>query len=165
MDTLPAPMIALFAGAIVATVGLGLIALSGQFFQRSIPVVQRPVLTKAEAIFHEKLVEAIARMDGIAIHAQMAMGAFIQPDPRLKPAKQVVTYRQFSQWRPDFVLVDRSWRVRLIIELDDPTHDARKDANRDRLTSAAGIRTVRFVSGRHVTVDEIRRRLQEALSG
>lgn len=130
-----------------------------------IPVVQRAVLTDAEVVFHRKLAQAVDRIGGLQLHAQMAMSAFLQPRPGLERGEHLATFRRFSQKRPDFVLVDPSWRVRLIVELDDSSHDAAKDADRDRLTAAAGIPTARFANARKITVDEIHRRLQESLRG
>jgi hypothetical protein len=152
----------------VSIVGLILLvvgALLRRHAQPPIPVVQRPVLTDAEVVFHRKLAQAVDRIGGHQLHAQMAMSAFLQPRPGLERGEHLATFRRFSQKRPDFVLVDPSWRVRLIVELDDSSHDAAKDAERDRLTAAAGIPTARFANARKITVDEIHRRLQEALRG
>lgn len=150
------------------TAGL-LLIVAGALLRRharpAVPVVQRAVLTDAEIVLHRKLVQAVERIGGLQVHAQMAMSAFLQPRPGLEKGEHLATFRRFSQKRPDFVLVDPSWRVRLIVELDDSSHDAAKDAERDRLTAAAGIPTARFANARKITVDEVHRRLQDALRG
>jgi hypothetical protein len=133
--------------------------------RRAPPVVSRPVLTEAEVVFHRKLVQAVSRIGGLEAFPQMAMSAFLQPRPGMSRGDHLATFRRFSQKRPDFVLVDPSWRVRLIVELDDSTHDAARDAERDRLTRAAGIPTARFANARRITSEEIARRIREALDG
>lgn len=129
-----------------------------------IPVVQKPVLTRAEIAFHRTLSQAVSGIGGLTIQSQMAMSAFLQPRPGLDRGEHLSTFRRFSQKRPDFVLVDQDWRVRLIVELDDSTHDASKDAERDRLTAAAGIRTLRFRNVRGLDAGTLRARILEALN-
>lgn len=136
----------------------------GRSSQPTVPVVQRPVLTRAEIAFHRTLYQAVAGIGGLSIQAQMAMSAFIQPRPGLDRSEHMATFRRFSQKRPDFVLVDAEWRVRLIVELDDSSHDANRDAERDRLTAAAGIRTLRFRNVRGLDAMTLRSRIQEALN-
>ena len=158
------PMTALVVVAAVILL-IAIMAFLRRHARPSIPVVQRAVLTNAEIAFHRKLAQAVDRIGGLSLHAQMAMSAFLQPRPGLERGEHMATFRRFSQKRPDFVLVDSSWRVRLIVELDDSSHDAAKDADRDRLTAAAGLVTVRFPGSRKITVDEIHNRLQDALRG
>ncbi len=56
----------------------------------------------------------------------------------------------FSSKRADFVLEDRrTGEVMGIVELDDSTHDQKKDIDQDRLLARAGYKTVRLKPGRH----------------
>ena len=126
-------------------------------------IISQPVLTNAEAAFHQKLSQAVARIGGLTIHPQMAMSAFLQPRPGMDRKSYMATFRRFSQKRPDFVLVDREWHVRLIVELDDATHDPRRDALRDEMTKSAGIATVRFKNVITSTTQEIQTRISQAL--
>ena len=70
-------------------------------------IISQPVLTNAEAAFHQKLSQAVARIGGLTIHPQMAMSAFLQPRPGMDRKSYMANFRRFSQKRPDFVLVDR----------------------------------------------------------
>ena len=127
------------------------------------PIVARPILTDYEIVFYRKLLDAVPASSGMAVHPQVAMSAFLQPKAGLDAATRSATFNRFSQKRPDFVLVDRTMRVRLIVELDDSTHNADKDRARDRLAGSAGIRTLRFTGARRLTVAAIRAELDAAL--
>ncbi len=64
-----------------------------------------------------------------------------------------------------------SLEVRCLVELDDSTHDARRDQDRDAVTTMAGYRTFRVRAARRYDIDALRRRvmdtqdLEERLSG
>lgn len=156
------PRTAIVAVLVTAAVVLAVTILMLARRKAAPPVVSRPVLTRAEISFHRVLSEAVRAIGGLKVFPQMAMSAFVQPRPGLDEARHLATFRSFSQKRPDFVLVDAEWHVRLIVELDDSSHDAGRDAERDRLTRAAGIPTVRFAGGRR-SVDEVRTTIEAAL--
>ncbi len=59
----------------------------------------------------------------------------------------------------DFLLEDRaSGAIIAIVELDDRTHNARQDAERDRMTARAGYTTIRLPAG-HQTALSVRETL------
>lgn len=78
---------------------------------------------------------------------QVAMGALIDVAlPRTHP-QFWPTVERFSRKIVDFVVCERgSMRVVAVVELDDRTHDAERDRQRDALMLEAGIRTLRWDS-------------------
>jgi very-short-patch-repair endonuclease len=70
---------------------------------------------------------------------------------------------RFAQKICDYVLLDRGLPV-AVIELDDSTHDSKrdKDSARDALLAGAGIPTVRFDSRAKPSAHGIRRAARQA---
>lgn len=150
-------------GAIGAIV---VIALTGQMLRSGsgiggLAVRSRELMTRRERIvcnFIERAVPA-AR-----VHAQVSIGAILQPAKGLNRSKATSVRNLFSSKRIDFLLEDRgSGEIIAIVELDDRTHNARADAQRDRMTARAGYRTVRLCGGRH-TQQSVTSTLHEALA-
>ncbi|MFD0463545.1 DUF2726 domain-containing protein [Microvirga aerilata] len=56
-------------------------------------------------------------------------------------------FRRISNTRVDWAIV-QDLEVLAIVELDDRSHDARKDAQQDRILKSCGYRVVRFSSSR-----------------
>ncbi len=71
--------------------------------------------------------------------AQVAFSALITHDNMKMRAK-------FNRKVTDFVLLDQSYKVIAIIELDDPTHIGKEqeDAERDAMLIAAGYMVMRY---------------------
>lgn len=61
-------------------------------------------------------------------------------------AKRGTSRYRFAQKRADFVLVDKSFKVRAVIELDDKSHTGKgaNDRDRDSMLEAAGYRVFRY---------------------
>jgi len=98
------------------------------------------------------------------VHAQVSMGALLRPRSGLDQSTRQTTRNRFSSKRVDFVVEDRaSGRIMLLIELDDRTHDAAKDRDRDRLTRRAGYTTVRLPASERPTAESVRRHIGNAL--
>jgi Protein of unknown function (DUF2726) len=69
---------------------------------------------------------------------------------------------RFAQKIVDFVVVTRETaEVVAIIELDDRTHSAAKDARRDAMTASAGYRTIRINSKPRSTTDSLKAALAD----
>ena len=135
---------------------LALLALLAIFKPPSSPGVQaKPLLTKAEQQFMTKLEIALPQY---RVLTQVAMGALLQPDVRIKDQKRRTSARwSYSQKIVDFVIADRhDGRVLAIVELDDKSHVAEKDAKRDRMLESAGYKVVRFSNGRYLSIEDIR---------
>ncbi|MEJ8839341.1 DUF2726 domain-containing protein [Ramlibacter sp. AN1133] len=79
---------------------------------------------------------------------QVAMGALIDPAvPRANGKTYFRLRGMFSQKIVDFVAQRRSdGKVVAVIELDDRTHRAEKDARRDEMLTSAGYQIVRWNS-------------------
>ncbi len=62
----------------------------------------------------------------------------------------------FSQKIADFVVCEpQTMKVLAVVELDDRTHNAERDAKRDTMLLSAGYRTLRFPSKRKPSEAEI----------
>lgn len=105
-------------------------------------VRSKTFLTKTE---REALRHIEAALPWCRIHAQVAMGALVQPLSNLSRSNFQRERVKFSQKIVDFVAEDRSsGKIIFLIELDDRTHDVCRDAKRDRITAVAGYRTIRL---------------------
>lgn len=85
-----------------------------------------------------------AALDG-HVFPQVAMSALIEPATSRGKAYQAA-FRRISQKRVDYVVFDADMKLLAVIELDDKTHDSRKDAIRDAYLDTAGITTIRYQS-------------------
>jgi hypothetical protein len=98
------------------------------------------------------------------VHAQVSMGALMKPKSGLDRSTWQTTFNRFSSKRVDFVVEDRaSGRIMMLIELDDRSHDAAKDRDRDKLTGRAGYITVRLPASERPTAESVRRHIGNAL--
>lgn len=98
------------------------------------------------------------------VHAQVSMGAIMQPGRMLAPREATIARNRFSSKRVDFVVEDRDrGKILALIELDDRTHSAGNDAWRDRLTASAGYCTIRLPAHERQTAETVRRRIHAAL--
>lgn len=118
----------------------------------------KPLLTPNEKEFFARLDEAVPEY---LIQSQVAMGALM--NGRHAEGKDFATRSTFDRKIVDFVLLDQNLDVVLIIELDDRTHKADKDAARDAMTRQAGYTTLRFESRSKPAVPELRARILEAI--
>lgn len=162
-----------FAGPLVAAlaqgflpflfVGLGLLfvvravtlASSGRRGDAYWCVKPKALLTPPERKF---LVLLEAALPECRIHAQVSMGALLVPVKGLPRGSHSRVRNRFSQKIVDFVVEDRdSGAVIALIELDDRTHAASRDRDRDLMTGEAGYRTVRFHRDRWPTQQDVRR--------
>jgi very-short-patch-repair endonuclease len=127
------------------------------------PYAPKPLMTRSEMAFFEKLCDAAARAGAEGVFPQVAMAAIVTTRKGLDQSTRMSARGRFSRKMIDFVLVDDAMRVMLLVELDDPTHDAAKDADRDSITGAAGYRTLRVADGRRTSVVELERLIRSAI--
>lgn len=129
------------------------------------PYAPKSLMTRSEMAFFEKLCDAASRAGAEGVFPQVAMAAIVTTRKGLDQSTRMSARGRFSRKMIDFVLVDGSMRVMLLVELDDPTHDAAKDADRDSITAAAGYRTLRIADGRRTSVAELERSIRSAIGG
>lgn len=100
------------------------------------------LMSPTETRFYQLLHQAVP---GYHIFPQVAINALVDIESNNKDHFRQVL-RAFNTFRADFVICDSSLKVLAIVELDDKSHDNRrdKDQKRDYVTTRAGYRTVRF---------------------
>ena len=133
----------LILGAVVllALLALAAILVAGTS-KKTLPIVAKQLMTNRER-------EAITVLEQIfpncRIHSQVAMAAVLTTKSGLDKKTRAGMRNRFDRKIIDFVVEKRSdGEVIMIVELDDRTHNASKDASRDAMTAAAGYRTVRI---------------------
>lgn len=131
---------------------------SGQAGKGPLEFNARPFLTPNELEFLGRLEAAVPEY---RFHAQVAMGALLDPAVSRKDAKEYFRLRgMISQKIVDFVAQSRrDGSIKAIIELDDRTHDSEKDAKRDAMLASAGFETIRWNSKTKPDIAAIRARL------
>lgn len=150
---------------LIAIVLLALFAvaqlLRGEGKLSRLKVLPRPLMTAAE----RKVCAMIERaLPGARVHSQVSMGAIMQPAKGMSKSDWWKTFNRFSSKRVDFVVEDpRTGEVIMLIELDDKTHRASTDTNRDSLTKHAGYLTVRILAGTRKTQETVTAIVHEGL--
>jgi very-short-patch-repair endonuclease len=81
--------------------------------------------------------------------------ALVRPDAKTGTRAFWLAFRAISNTRVDWVIA-RDMEVLAIVELDDRSHDPRKDARRDQILRSCGYRVIRFASHRRPTPQQIR---------
>lgn len=117
----------------------------------------RALLTENELEFCHRLEDALPEF---RVMVQVSMGAIMEPDldeeEAAEPGRFLSVRGRFAQKVLDFVIVDDEYRIVALVELDDSTHDADRDAERDRITGMAGYLTIRYDSRNRPEPEEIR---------
>jgi hypothetical protein len=116
-------------------------------------VRRKPLLTANEAEFFHRLQRALP---GFHVFPQVSFAAFLTDDGQLSRNAQWTLRAKFDRKIADFVICERgTLRVMAVVELDDRTHDARADRQRDAITRAAGYQTIRYQSRQKPSESEI----------
>jgi hypothetical protein len=116
-----------------------------------------PLMSESEIRFYRVLQMAVPNE---LVLPQVGMAALVRPRYADADSRFVPAFRTISQRRIDFVVCNRdSMEVRCLVELDDSSHDARRDQARDAITAQAGYRTVRVRAGRRYDIDGLRNRV------
>jgi hypothetical protein len=119
-----------------------------------------PLMSASEIRFYRVLQMAVPNE---LVFPQVGMAALVRPRYAGADSRFVPAFRTISQKRIDFVVCNRdSMEVRCLVELDDSSHDARRDQVRDAITAQAGYRTVRVRAGRRYDIDGLRRRVLDS---
>lgn len=112
----------------------------------------RSLLTDNELEFFYRITKAIP---GYLVFPQVSLQALIEPSSRNSETAEADRLR-VAQQRADYVVCDPSGAVIAVIELDDQTHERKKDAIRDKRLRQAGIATLRYQSESKPTLRTIR---------
>jgi len=113
---------------------------------------RQSVMTANEREFYGRLVAACPDCQ---IWPQVPILALVRPDAKTGTRAFWLAFRAISNTRVDWVIV-RNMEVLAIVELDDRSHDAGKDARRDQILKSCGYRVIRFASHRRPTPQQIR---------
>jgi Protein of unknown function (DUF2726) len=113
---------------------------------------RQPVMTANEREFYGRLAAACPDCQ---IWPQMPILALVRPDAKTGTRAFWLAFRALSNTRVDWVIA-RDMEVLAVVELDDRSHDPRKDARRDQVLRSCGYRVVRFASHRRPTPQQIR---------
>jgi len=117
----------------------------------------KPLLSANEKEFYDRLSQSLP---DCRILTQVALGALLLPNVRNNNRAYYRARARFSQKIADFVVCNREMDVVAIIELDDRTHQADRDAKRDLMLAQAGYKIIRWNSKRKPTSEQIRERIQ-----
>jgi very-short-patch-repair endonuclease len=131
---------------LVGLIAVGFIAVFLASLRRgTAPRIERkPLLTRAELEMLDLLRRALPEHH---ISCQVAMGALLRPKRGLSRKEFWQTRNRFGQKIVDFAAIDaETGSVEAIIELDDASHDVRKDRERDALLALGQYRVIRIPS-------------------
>ena len=121
---------------------------------------KKPLLTANEAEFFRRLKRALP---GYEVFPQVSFAALITDDGSLSPNARWSVRARFDRKISDFVICDRrTLSVVALVELDDRTHRASADRQRDAITKAASYQTIRFQSKQKPSEAEIAALFQHA---
>ncbi len=143
------------ASAVVVALALLLAALALFAHWRPWRAHLRPrrILSANETEFFYRLCRSLPKYH---VFAQVSFSALITVDGRLSERQRFDVRRRFGWKYADFVVCQRgSLYVLAVIELDDRTHQASADRQRDATLAAAGYRIIRFQSKHKPTEEQI----------
>ena len=128
----------LLIGFAVLGVALALMKSKEGKLQKKGSFVKKPLATANEQPMFWRLTECFPQPEHVVL-CQVSFGALLR-------AKSGASRYSFSQKMADFVLLDKSFKVLAVIELDDSSHKEREkeDANRDAMLTEAGYRVLRY---------------------
>ncbi len=107
---------------------------------------RKPLLTANEAEFFHRLQRALP---GFHVFPQVSFAAFLTDDGQLFRNAQWAVRAKFDRKIADFVICERgTLNIVAVVELDDRTHNAQADRQRDAITKAAGYQTILYQSRR-----------------
>jgi hypothetical protein len=118
--------------------------------------IPTPIMTSPEIVFYRKIVRAVPEL---AVFPQVSMSGIMQPSHSKRDGEFFKLFNKIAQKRIDYVICDprQEFAVVCLIELDDSSHNPKKDALRDSLTNDAGYRTIRFPNAKKPSMVEIAR--------
>jgi very-short-patch-repair endonuclease len=126
-------------------------------------LTQKKILTPNEQEFYGRLKTALPELE---VFPQVAMAAILQTTLNENHPLYWRVRKLFSQKICDYVVCTPQLKLLAVVELDDRTHDAKKDkdAARDSLLNQAGIATVRWDSRAKPDQQAIREKFSKYLA-
>lgn len=115
----------------------------------------RRLQTTNEEEFFMRLRRAVPELH---VFPQVALSALVEARGASNQDR-LAAFRRISQKRVDWAICDQDLEVVCVVELDDATHDARRDADRDRILRSAGIPCIRWQSRGRPNSGEVRSRV------
>ncbi len=116
-------------------------------------IQRKPLMTDNEKAFFYRMQRALP---GHLVFPQVSFAAFLTDDGKLSQQKRWAVRARFDRKIADFLVCEReTLQIVALVELDDRTHSARSDRQRDEITKAAGYQTIRFQSKQKPTESEI----------
>jgi hypothetical protein len=112
---------------------------------------RQSVMTANEREFYRRLLFACPDCE---IWPQVPILALLRPDAKEGTRAFWLAFRRISNARVDWVIA-RDTEVLAVVELDDRSHDAKKDARRDEVLKSCGYRVLRFNSNRRPEPQQI----------
>jgi len=112
------------------------------------------IMSSNEMEFFQRLLRA--NPDGY-VFPQVAFSALLEPSSRNKWA----AFKYIAQKRVDYAIYNNKLELLCIVELDDRTHNPKKDAQRDAAFASAGIVTLRWQSTNKPDEHEIRTQFEQ----
>lgn len=112
---------------------------------------RQSIMTANEREFYQRLLAACPDCE---IWPQVPLLALLRPDAKEGTRTFWMAFRRISNARVDWV-VSQDMDVLAIVELDDRSHDAKKDALRDQILKSCGYRVIRFNSNRRPDPQQI----------
>ena len=116
-------------------------------------IQRKRLLTANEAEFLGRLKRALPAYE---IFPQVSFAALLTDDGKLSGKARWNVRARFDRKIADFVIYDRrTLEVVALVELDDRTHTASADRQRDAITKTGGYQTIRFQSRQKPSEAEI----------
>ena len=138
-----------YVSLLIMAVIVGILSYIARTRKPSSGISKKPILTANEIEFFYRLSRALPDYH---VFPQVAFGAILKATGKDRYSARGI----FSQKIADYVVCERdTMNILAIIELDDRTHNAEKDAKRDRILASAGYRTIRFNSKKKPNEAEI----------
>ncbi|WP_445504054.1 DUF2726 domain-containing protein [Microvirga sp. G4-2] len=134
--------------------GIVLLALAlivALIWARRVRYRRTPIMTANEREFYQRLLAAFPDCE---IWPQVPILALLRPDAKEGSRTFWIAFKQISNMRVDWVIA-RDLEVIAVIELDDRSHDAKRDARRDQILKSCGYRVLRFQSGKRPEPEQI----------
>ena len=119
------------------------------------PYTSKPVMTKSELVLYKRLLQALPEY---RVLAQVQLSSFLKAGGG---KERMAALNRVLQKSADFVICADDASVRVVVELQDSTHErpdrARSDEFKRKAFAAAGISFVEFHVKKMPSVEEIRR--------